>query len=79
MHTQNTLHLTNPQVKLIEETLSNSDYDVSNEELVDVLVANGIRQYAAEKSVELRGMYLSNIFINNDTPLRNGTLVGFKP
>lgn len=79
MHTQHTLHLTNSQVSMIEETLSNSDYDVSDTELVDVLVANGVFQHAAEKSVELRQLYLSNIFIGNNTPLRNGSVSGFKP
>jgi hypothetical protein len=78
MHTQNTLHLSNAQVDLIEEVLSNSDYDASNENLVDVLVSNGVLRYPAEKCVEMRSLYLTNIFVGENTPLKNGCLTGFK-
>lgn len=76
MHTQKTLHLTDAQVEQIEATLSN-DENSSDKEIVDFFVDEcGIFQYQAEKVVEYRMAYLMNVFISNDTPIRNGTMVG---
>lgn len=78
MHTQTTLHLTNEQVAFIEETLSNNEVS-PDEELVELFVSEGIFEYQAIKCIEYRDLYLNNIFLNDDTPLRNGSTSGFRP
>jgi len=79
MHTQKTLHLTDEQVEQIEATLSN-DENSSDKEIVDFFVNEcGIFQYQAEKVMEHRISYLSNIFLGNDTPIRNGSKSAFQP
>jgi len=75
MHTQATLHLTDAQVEFIEETLSNNE-NASNDELVELFVEEGIRKYAAEQVLEYRMNYIMSVFIGNNTPIRNGTVVG---
>ena len=76
MSIQKELNLTNKQVEFIEETFSNNEVS-PDEELVELFVEDGIEKEAAEKLMEFRQSYLLNIFIGNDTPIRNGTQVGF--
>lgn len=76
MHTMRTLHLSEAQVSQIEASMSN-DENSTNEEMIDFFVQEcGIFQYPAEFAVnQYRMLYLNNIFIGNDTPLRNGSSV----
>lgn len=76
MSIQKELNLTDEQVEFIEETFSNNEVS-PDEELVELFVEDGIKQEVAEKLMEFRQSYLLNIFIGNDTPIRNGTHVGF--
>lgn len=76
MTTQASLKLTDAQVDFIEETLSNNEVS-PNEELIELFVEDGIPLDAATKVLEHRMAYIMNVFIGENTPLRNGTQTGF--
>jgi len=78
MHTQSSLHLTDEQLSLVEETLSN-DENSTNEEMIEFFVEEGLFQYQAESVVSYRMDYLNNIYLGENTPLRGGQVFVFKP
>jgi hypothetical protein len=78
MHTRNTLHLNDQQLALIENILSTTQLDITDDFVVEQLVNEGIMRYPAEQVIQYRSFYLSNQCCDSQTPLRHGRITSNK-
>jgi hypothetical protein len=74
MHTRNTLHLNDQQLDLIENILSTTQLDITDDFVVELLVNEGIMRYPAEQVIQYRKFYLSQELNGSPTPLRHGRI-----
>lgn len=63
--------LSDSQLRMIEDVLSN-DESSSDEELVEFFVEEGIPMTPARQAIAYRGQYLTEIYQEWQTPIRQG-------
>lgn len=58
-------------LKLVEGSLSNDEAS-SDEEMQENFIRNGLTQPQAEQALTYRNLYLNNIYLGDQTPIRVG-------